>query len=378
MQGRAEKILTALGMMSGTSMDGIDLAVVRSDGEGFVERGPERHFPYLTAFRGRLEQALETAKSITSRDERPGDLEELERDLTRKHAEAFHEFCRLESIQPGGIDVIGFHGQTVLHRPRCGLTVQLGDGRQLASETGCDVVFDMRANDMAHGGQGAPLVPVYHAALAAAQETVTRPAAFVNIGGISNITYVGPDGALSAFDCGPGNALIDQWMQTEAGIPYDAGGAIGSEGGVILQVLEHYMSDSFFEEPVPKSLDRNDFSPLEPGSLPLADGARTLAMVTAKSIYRSTEHLPLKPATWVLCGGGRLNRNIRADLARQAEPDKATVIAAEEAGFNGDSMEAEAWAYLAIRSLKGLPLTFPGTTGCREPVTGGILAKPGK
>ena len=378
MQGRAEKILTALGMMSGTSMDGIDLAVVRSDGEGLVERGAERHFPYQPAFRDRLERALETAKSITSRDQRPGGLEELERDLTLRHAEAYKEFCRLEGIQSGGIDVIGFHGQTVLHRPERALTVQLGDGRLLAQETGCDVVFDMRANDMVHGGQGAPLVPVYHAALAAAQGTLKRPAAFVNIGGLSNITYVGTEGELSAFDCGPGNALIDQWMQSEAGIPYDAGGAIGSEGGVVLQVLEHYMAESFFEQPVPKSLDRNDFLPLEPGSLPLADGARTLAMVTARSIYRATEHLPRKPATWVLCGGGRLNRNILADLMRLCEPDRATVIAAEDAGFNGDSMEAEAWAYLAIRSLKGLPLTFPETTGCRKPVTGGILAKAGK
>jgi len=196
MQGRAEKILTALGMMSGTSMDGIDLAVVRSDGEGLVERGAERHFPYQPAFRDRLERALETAKPMTSRDQRPGGLEELERDLTLRHAEAYKEFCRLEGIQPGGIDVIGFHGQTVLHRPERALTVQLGDGRLLAQETGCDVVFDMRANDMVHGGQGAPLVPVYHAALAAAQGTLTRPAAFVNIGGISNITYVGTEGEL--------------------------------------------------------------------------------------------------------------------------------------------------------------------------------------
>lgn len=367
---------TAIGLMSGTSLDGIDVALVRTDGEAVVERGPSMGCSYDTAFRRRLQAALEAAKTINERGERPGDLGDIERELTLRHAEAVRAFLAENGLKPSGIDVIGFHGQTVLHRPSAGLTVQLGDGALLASETGIDTVYDMRANDMVHGGQGAPLIPVYHAALAAGLSgSSSKAVVFVNIGGISNITFIGSGGEIVAFDSGPGNTLIDQWVEAHAGIPYDQGGMIASEGTVDAGLADRYLSHAFFTDPVRRSLDRNDFRPPEGADASLEDGARTLAHVTAAAILRSARHLPERPKLFVVCGGGRLNRVIMGDLAALAEAEGAEVVDAEAVDFDGDSMEAEAWAYLAVRSLRGLPLTFPATTGVRQPVTGGLLRK---
>lgn len=357
-------------------MDGIDLAMLRTDGEHFVERGPAFFVPYEADFRRRIEAALEEAKQIARRDERPGNLAELERDIARRHAEAVGAFLRGDAKDWGVPEIIGFHGQTVLHRPHIGLTVQLGDGCLLSSRTGLPVVYDMRANDMMHGGQGAPLVPAYHAALARMLPhpyAEKYPKVFVNVGGISNITYVPADGDPIAFDSGPGNALIDQFVSREGGVPFDAGGAIASEGSVVEAVLECYLQKPFFGKSGPKSLDRNDFTLAEADGLELADGARTLAAISARAILKSAEHLPESPKLWIVCGGGRKNPHIVGDLRADAAKIGAEVILAEEAGLDGDATEAEAWAYLAVRAQKGLPLTFPTTTGCREPVTGGVI-----
>lgn len=368
------ELKTAIGLMSGTSMDGIDLALVRTDGESVVERGPAMGVAYDPAFRKALAQSLETAKVIRNREERPGDLVDVERELTLRHASAVQDFLRRFDIAAKDVDFIGFHGQTVLHRPLDALTVQIGDGPMLARETGIAVIYDMRASDMLHGGQGAPLVPAYHAALAAGiADFAGKPIMFVNIGGISNLTFIGSDGEVTAFDSGPGNTLIDQWVEAEAGVPFDAGGAIASEGVVVASLASRYLDQSFFTSEKRMSLDRNDFRPPAPGEVGLHDGARTLAHVTAAAIVKSMRHLPEKPQLIVVCGGGRLNRVIMADLAELAIG--ARVEPAETFDFNGDSMEAEAWAYLAVRSSKGLPLTFPGTTGVRRPATGGVLAR---
>lgn len=372
-------LTTALGLMSGTSMDGIDLAMLRTDGGTAIAFGPNLFVPYDAAFRRRIEAGLETAKRIAGRGDRPGDLAELERDITVRHAEAVGLFLRGLTGAWGAPDLIGFHGQTVLHRPAQGLTVQLGDGAALAKLTGVPVVHDMRARDMEHGGQGAPLVPAYHAALARSRPDLLAgrfPVVFVNIGGISNITYVPETGDPVAFDSGPGNALIDQWVQREGGVPYDDGGRIASEGDVARAVVERYLDKPFFARPGPKSLDRLDFTLDEAAGLELADGARTLAAVSAEAILKSAEHLPEPPKLWILCGGGRKNPNIVNDLRVGAEAEGAQVMLMEDAGWNGDFTEAEAWAYLAVRSTKGLPLTFPTTTGCRAAVSGGVLSEP--
>lgn len=367
-------LISALGLMSGTSMDGIDIAVLETDGETVVRRGPGGFHAYDEAFRARIETGLEDARAVAARGDRPGGLAELERDITLRHAGAVMRFLAANPrLVP---ELIGFHGQTVLHRPDEGFTVQLGDGAMLARETGIPVVHDMRASDMAHGGQGAPLVPAYHVALAASLPPDLRrfPVCLVNIGGISNVTFVPEEGAPVAFDSGPGNALIDQWVASGGGPAFDEDGRIAAGGRVVQDVVAGYLAAPFFAEPAPKSLDRSDFTTERAAGLSLADGARTLAAVSAAAILKARAHMPEAPALWIVCGGGRKNPHIMADLQRGA--GNVPVIAAEAAGFDGDAMEAEAWAYLAVRSLKRLPLTFPSTTGCSAPVTGGVLTPP--
>ena len=219
-------------------------------------------------------------------------------------------------------------------------------------------------------------MPAYHAALARSKPELFHgrfPVVFVNIGGISNITYVPEAGDPIAFDSGPGNALIDQWVAREGGVPFDADGAIASEGGVVRGVVDRYLEKPFFAKAGPKSLDRLDFTLDEAAGLELADGARTLAAVSAEAILKSADHLPERPKLWILCGGGRKNPHIVNDLREGAEAAGAEVMLMEDAGWNGDFTEAEAWAYLAVRSMRGLPLTFPTTTGCIAPLTGGVL-----
>ncbi|GAB4362092.1 MAG: anhydro-N-acetylmuramic acid kinase [Oricola sp.] len=373
------KLMRAIGLMSGTSMDGIDVAMVETDGIRAGKRGPYLSVPYDAAFRRRIEQGLVDAQAITQRGERPGRLAEIERELTLRHRDAVAAFLARHAVARETVDVVGFHGQTVLHRPERALTVQLGDGALLARETGIAVVFDMRANDMEHGGQGAPLVPVYHAALAAALPAALEPGfgpvAFVNIGGISNVTFIVPGEPPAAFDSGPGNALIDQWVGQNAGIPFDDGGRIASEGTADMAVVGRYLSAPFFAKDGPKSLDRGDFTLDGVTGMELSDGAATLAALTAAAIVKAAEKVPAPPRLWIVSGGGARNGAIM-DAFRKMAGDRAKIVTADEAGFNGDMMEAEAWGYLAVRSLKGLPLTFPTTTGCRRAVSGGVLARP--
>jgi anhydro-N-acetylmuramic acid kinase len=361
------KLFTALGLMSGTSMDGIDVALVRSDGEAVVHRGPFLGVPYDEATRARLREALEDAASLRRHTDRPGRLAEVERRLTRLHADAVSAFLVACDLNIADLDVIGFHGQTVLHRPQARLTVQLGDGAALARATGVPVVCDLRQADIAAGGQGAPLVPVYHQALAAGLPE--RPVAFVNIGGVANVTLVGA-GVPIAFDCGPGNALLDDWAMRHTGTPIDRDGALAAHGTPDAQVLARLLAHPFFTAAWPKSLDRSAFSLDAVAGLSPQDGAATLAQFTVEAIAAARDLLPERPARWIVCGGGRRNRVLLAALAARMD---APVEAAEAAGFDGDAMEAEAWGYLAIRSLRGLPVTFPTTTGCPSPMTGGVL-----
>ncbi|MDX2158397.1 MAG: anhydro-N-acetylmuramic acid kinase [Hyphomicrobiaceae bacterium] len=364
------KIKRALGLMSGTSMDGIDLALIETDGESHVRRLAAASVEYPEDFRHRLRTALAEARAITRREERPGTLAAVERDLTERHAEAALRFLGDRMLQPSAVDVIGFHGQTVLHRPDQGTTVQLGDGPLLARCMGIDVVYDLRAADVEKGGEGAPLVPVYHRALAA--KVPARPVAFLNIGGVANVTWIGSDETLVAFDTGPGNALIDDWMRARAGRPRDDDGSLAARGKVDERVLHAFLLHPFFAKPVPKSLDRNAF-PLElADGLAVAEGAATLTALTAEAVARAREHMPAEPALWVVCGGGRRNRTLMGMLAARVEN---ALVPAEALGLDGDTLEAQAWAYLAVRSLAGLPITFPGTTGAATPATGGVLAR---
>jgi anhydro-N-acetylmuramic acid kinase len=360
--------------MSGTSLDGIDVALLTTDGAAEVTRGPSRTYPYRPDQQAYLHEALDNAKAIYERTARPGVLAAAERELTDWHAAAVERFCQDEGLKLSTIDVIGFHGQTVLHRPDIRLTVQLGHGKRLAERTGCTVVHDMRAADVAAGGQGAPLVPVYHLALAATLQT--RPIAFVNIGGVANMTWIGRDGALVAFDTGPGNALINDWCERHIDQPIDRDGGLAAQGILNATAFMALAQSPYFERAVPKSLDRNGFDISVLEGLSAADGAATLTHFTATSIARGVGHVPERPKLWIICGGGRHNRKLMAILRGLLEPLGDQMLLAEEAGFNGDAMEAEAWAYLAVRCLRGLPITFPGTTGCPAPLAGGVIARP--
>lgn len=370
-KGTMGKIMRALGLMSGTSLDGIDVAYIETDGESRVHRGHARTFDYSSEMRRMLVNALAEAKSLSQRDERPAALVAAELALTESNAAAVLDFLRLHAIAASAIDVIGFHGQTVLHRPDAGMTVQLGLGKLLADMTGCPVVYDLRAGDVAAGGQGAPLVPVYHRALTSALPD--RPLAIVNIGGVANVTWIGADGRMIAFDTGPGNALLDDWMTKTSGVARDENGFTSARGRVADDVVRFYLSHSFFAEPPPKSLDRNAFFWDLVEGLSVEDGAATLAAFTAGAIAKAREHLPQEPALWIICGGGRRNKTIMSQLAGLVQN---AVVPAEAVGLDGDSVEAEAWAYLAVRSLKGLPITFPGTTGVASPMTGGVHVMP--
>jgi anhydro-N-acetylmuramic acid kinase len=356
--------------MSGTSMDGIDIALIETDGVGHLTRVASASTSYSAEFRSWLVEAVQTAREMTDRTQRPGRLATIERVLTEHHADIVNKFMGQHSLQPSAVDVIGFHGQTVLHKPSARLTVQLGDGPLLARKTDINVVYDLRAADCAAGGQGAPLVPVYHRALVA--KLPQRPVAVVNVGGVANVTYIGSDGTLLAFDTGPGNALLDDWMLRHTGRAMDEDGAMGAKGTVCEDTLRFYLSQSFFGAPPPKSLDRNAFPIDLVDHLTVPDGAATLTAFTAASIARAREHMPQEPQLWIVCGGGRRNRTLMSGLAARVEN---AVVPAEAVGFDGDAMEAEAWAYLAVRSLCGLPITFPGTTGVDQPMTGGVLAE---
>ena len=356
--------------MSGTSLDGIDVALIRTDGENIVERGPSHTYAYSDDQRGILRSALSDAKSLTQRDQRPLGLAKAEAALNDWHALAIEKFLREENLTVANIEVIGFHGQTVIHRPEIKLTVQLGNGQALASKTGIAVVYDLRAADVAAGGQGAPFAPVYHRALASALPE--RPIAFVNIGGVANITWIDARGEMIAFDTGPGNALLNDWAMHHLGVPQDTDGALALKGKVNDEVLDAALALPFFNQPPPKSLDRNAFEGLSLNGLSPEDGAATLVAFTKFGIMLANDWFPSSPKRYIVCGGGRHNPAIMSSLPG----GQHLFQTAEDVGLNGDSIEAEAWAYLAVRSQKKLPLSFPMTTKVSEPMTGGVLALP--
>ncbi len=362
------RIRRAIGLMSGTSMDGIDIAALETDGDASVRRLASTSAPYDAAFRSLLREGLAAAAALVDRGDRPGPLAALERDLTERHAAAAEAFLDQCNWPRHSIDVIGFHGQTVLHRPDAGLTVQLGDGPLLSALLAIPVVYDLRAADIAGGGQGAPLAPVYHRAMAAKLEQ--RPVAVVNIGGVANITWIGEDDRLIAFDTGPGNAPIDDWMLRHTGQACDPDGAMAATGSVCQSRLDTLIAHHYFARLPPKTLDRNAFDLSCIEGLSLADGAATLTAFTAAGIAKAAMQVPQEPALWVVCGGGRRNRTLLSMLAGAVEN---AVVPAEAIGFDGDAVEAEAWAYLAVRALDGRDITYPGTTGIDRPMTGGVV-----
>jgi anhydro-N-acetylmuramic acid kinase len=363
--------LRAIGLMSGTSMDGVDVALIETDGESHVRLGPFLCRPYLRTDRALLRQALIDAREVGHRDQRPGSLVEAERLVTERHIEAIEAFRLAYNVDGKTIDIIGFHGQTVLHRPESRLTVQIGDGDELARRLGIPVAFDFRAPDVAAGGHGAPLVPVFHRALAEAAG-IELPAVILNLGGVANLTYLPERGADPlAWDTGPGNALLDDLILKRTGMAMDLDGRIAGLGTVDETALGQLLAHPYFELPPPKSLDRNAFSGESVEALPLGDAAATLVAFTAETIALTLGQVPGRPKRLIAAGGGTKNPVLIAEIARRTG---LAVEPAESLGWSADAMEAQAFAYLAVRSRAGLPLTFPTTTGVPRPMTGGRLA----
>ncbi|MGC6511644.1 MAG: anhydro-N-acetylmuramic acid kinase [Parvibaculales bacterium] len=367
-----EKKFVALGLMSGTSMDGIDVALLETDGKNRVVFGPHQTFAYAEEARAILSKAMTAATTWRRDDAMPAPVKQAEQLITRTHLQAVAGFVLSHGLDVNAIDVIGFHGQTILHEPELGRTVQIGDGQALADSLGCQVVDQFRLADVAAGGQGAPLAPLYHTAIAH-QAGADLPLAVLNLGGVGNITFIGGDGTVLGFDTGPGNALMDDWMAARTAQAFDEGGKLAATGAVDPDVLRVLLDHPYFLKAPPKSLDRNAFSLAPCADLSVADGAATLAAFTALSVACAMPYLPEPPRKWVVCGGGRHNSTVIEALG---EALGAEVVGAEAALWPGDELEAQAFAWLAVRNLLGLPLSLPETTGCSTPTTGGVLRRP--
>jgi anhydro-N-acetylmuramic acid kinase len=367
--------MRAIGLMSGTSLDGVDAALIATDGEKIETFGPTFYRAYGEAERALLRRALAEAAFLTERAARPGVLAEAEALVTRAHAEAVEGLLAGSGNKPGTIDVVGFPGQTVLHRPKQRLTIQIGDGRALARRLGIIVVQDFRAADIAAGGQGAPLVPVFHRAMV---ETLKRPlpVAVLNVGGVANVTYVDGSSAPIACDIGPGNALIDDFMRLRTGLPYDDNGAAAASGTPDQVFIARILENPFFDLKPPKSLDRNAFAFPNAGlpAFSVADGAATLTALTAAAVARIVPHLPRPPSSWIVAGGGARNATLMRMLAQNLAP--ATVETADAVGWSAKDLEAQAFAFLAVRRLRDLPITFPSTSGAPKPLPGGEVVRP--
>ena len=356
--------LWVLGAMSGTSLDGVDAALLHTDGERIVGFGATGYREYSAQERAVLRAAL-------------GKWEGPEVAVATEVVEAAH----LELMSGFEADLAGFHGQTLAHAPRTRGTLQVGDGAALATALGIPVVWDFRTRDVEMGGQGAPLAPFYHFALAR-HIGAEGPVAFLNLGGVGNLTWVDPrrsapeeDGALLAFDTGPANAPVNDLVSARLGMEFDRDGALAASGEVRQDAVERFLAEPYFSRPPPKSLDRNDFAEMIAlvSAMPDADAAATLTAMCAAAVASGMKHCPEPPARVLVTGGGRLNPALMRMLDASLE---CPVAAVEEVGLDGDMLEAQAFAFLAARVARGLPTSCPGTTGVGAPVCGGRLSQP--
>lgn len=357
----------ALGTMSGTSLDGVDAAMLFTDGERILEFGETAYRPYEVDER----EVLRAALGCWPDDPQADPAAEV---VETAHAELLSQIA--------GAEVIGFHGQTLAHDPAGRGTHQAGSGAVLAEVLGLPVVWDFRSADVALGGQGAPLAPYFHFACAR-WIGAEAPVAFLNLGGVGNVTWVDPrapgpetPGACLAFDTGPANAPVNDLLRARCGLDQDTGGALAAEGRWQRQILDGFLAHAFFRRMPPKSLDRNDFHDLLAAVAELddADAAATLTRAAAEAVARGAEHFPEPVSHLFVTGGGRHNATLMAHLAGLMP---CAVQPVEAVGLNGDMLEAQAFAYLAVRVMRGLPTSGPGTTGVAAQVGGGQISYPG-
>lgn len=355
----------ALGAMSGTSLDGVDAAIVDTDGHAVFGFGGTAFQPYTKAQQAVLHAAL--GKWPTD------DVSEAAEIVETVHAQVLSRFT--------DVDLVGFHGQTLAHDPRGRGTHQAGDGALLAELLGKPVVWDFRSSDVEMGGEGAPLAPFYHFALAK-WIAATAPLAFLNLGGVGNLTWIEPsfpkpetEGAILAFDTGPANAPINDLMQARLGQDKDEGGALAATGCVHDGIVTAFLTSAYFFKMPPKSLDRNDFHDLlfSVSALSDADAAATLSACVAASVAHGVEQCPSRPERLLVTGGGRHNSTLMRMIAAACD---CSVTPVEDVGLDGDMLEAQAFAFLAVRVARGLPTSCPGTTGVRAAIGGGTLSAP--
>lgn len=346
--------------MSGTSADGVDAALIETDGLEFIR--PIRHMamPYSPSFQARLLEAAQEHKA--GRD--------LEVQLTLVHQALISNMLQQEGLLAKQLDVIGFHGFTIGHWPERFETKQIGDATMMAHEMEIPVVHRFRDADMAAGGQGAPLVPLYHQALTS---NLAKPVVLLNIGGVANVTYIGEGGTLLAFDTGPGNALLDDWVRQHSDLSYDADGAFAARGEIQTDILAQLLAHPYFQVKPPKSLDRNAFSLHPLRGLSLVDGAATLTAFTTASIAKAIDYFPQTPEQWIAIGGGAENKTMIQSLSELVH---SPVQTGKDIGWQNQAIEAQAFAYLAVRCLRGLPTSLPQTTGVKMPTVGGQLVRP--
>lgn len=365
------------GLMTGTVLDGhVDVALLRTDGERVEEFGPYDLVPYPQEIRGLLEEAVDAARKWNFEGPEPAVFARAEKALTEAQADAVAQLAGKADMDLTEIAAVGFHGQTVLHRAPTkserGRTRQLGDGQLMADRLGVPVVFDLRSADVKAGGQGAPLCATYHAELL--ERIGAGPeAAVLNLGGVANLSWKGADGRLVAFDTGPANAPINDWVKSLGLGEMDRGGELAGAGKVDEERLAELLIHPYLSAPFPKSLDRYDFTEEMAKGLPPEDGAALLTAFTASAVGKALDLLPQRPVRLVVSGGGRRNPVLMEEIAKRAG---VTVEDADKHGWRGDAVEAECFAFLAARRVADLPITFSGTTGAPGAMTGGRLASP--
>jgi anhydro-N-acetylmuramic acid kinase len=360
------KLLQAVGVISGTSMDGIDVALIATDGKDAVSARAGATYPYPAKLRKELQAVIADPERAEK-----APLGDVEAAVTKAHGDAIARFLTDNAVPANKVDVIGLHGQTICHRPERHFTRQLGSGPEIAKRFGVTTVYRFRHADVAGGGQGAPLVPIYHKALAA---ELDQPLMVLNLGGVGNVTWLDGDTVI-AFDTGPANALIDDFVHLRRGVPYDEGGKVAASGTPDKDMEAAFMQHRYFAKPAPKSLDRNAFHGIAAAveKLSEADGAATLAEFTVGAVVAALRHVPRPPFRWLVAGGGRHNAHL---MRRLADELKTPVTPVEAVGWNGDFLEAQCFGYLAVRSLHGLPISLPSTTGVPAPMTGGEVCPP--
>jgi len=366
-----KKPITAIGLMSGTSCDGIDVSIIESDGEDVLNSIGDHFFPYDEKTRFRIRTLKENIDKVLDLENNKNEIIHLEKEITFLHSRAINLLLEKFRISKSEITLAGFHGHTIFHSFHDKKSKQLGDGKALSDLSGLNIIYNFRENDLKNGGQGAPLVPIFHKLLQKKLQ-LKMPVVFVNIGGISNLTYLNKDDEMISFDSGPGNFLIDKLLQQKSNneMQFDKNGEVAFKGIVDKNILDRYLNDSYYISLPPKSLDVNNFNLSFLKDLNLEDSIATLSELTALTIVNSLNFFPNKPSEIILCGGGRKNKYI---YERIKKISYISTLSIDEYGMNGDFIESQAFAYLAIRSFFKKPITFTKTTGVSKPTIGGKL-----